>query len=140
MNEIIERLDKIVTLLEGKTEGRWLGLRQACDYTSLSVSTLRRAIEKGKLEVSMEAGRLIFKEDWLEKWLNKKVTTDVVRCEEGHGRTRVPFGRGESYCKVCNPSDHEYYQNMKAERVAKTQLGQENARALKLMNTIVGND
>ena len=140
MNEIIERLDKIVTLLEGKTEGRWLDLRQACDYTSLSVSTLRRAIEKGKLEVSMEAGKLMFKEDWLEKWLNKKAIAMVVGCKNGHKRTKIPFSRGKSYCKVCNPSDHEYYQNMKAERVAKFQLGRENAIALKLMNTIFEND
>jgi excisionase family DNA binding protein len=45
---------------------------QACDYTSLSVSTLRRAVDRGRLKVSKEAGKLMFRREWLDKWLGGK--------------------------------------------------------------------
>jgi excisionase family DNA binding protein len=69
MYPIIERLDKIETLIEEKTQDKWLSLRQACDYTSLSFSTLRRATDKGTLKVSKVAGKLMFRKQWLDKWL-----------------------------------------------------------------------
>jgi excisionase family DNA binding protein len=69
MYPIIERLDKIETLLEEKTKDKWLSLRQACDYTSLSFSTLRRNISGGRLKVSKVAGKLLFRKIWLDKWL-----------------------------------------------------------------------
>ncbi len=69
MYPIIERLDKIETLLEEKTKDKWLNLIQSCDYVSLSVSTLRRNVASGRLKVSKEAGRLMFKKSWLDKWL-----------------------------------------------------------------------
>jgi len=70
MYPIIERLDKIETLLEEKTKDKWLNLMQACDYTSLSTSTLRRAVAGGRLKVSKVAGKLMFRKQWLDKWLN----------------------------------------------------------------------
>ena len=69
MYPIIERLDKIETLLEEKTKDKWLNLMQACDYTSLSFSTLRRNISGGRLKVSKVAGKLLFRKIWLDKWL-----------------------------------------------------------------------
>ena len=70
MYPIIERLDKIETLLKNRTKDKWLNLMQACDYTSLSTSTLRRAVASGRLKVSKEAGKLIFRKQWLDKWLS----------------------------------------------------------------------
>ena len=69
MLPIIERLDKIETLLEDKTKDKWVNLKQACDYTSLSISTLRRAVATGALKVSKVAGKLMFRKQWLDKWL-----------------------------------------------------------------------
>ena len=69
MYPIIERLDKIETLLEEKTQDKWLSLRQACDYTSLSFSTLRRNVSGGRLKVSKVAGKLMFRKKWLDIWL-----------------------------------------------------------------------
>ena len=69
MLPIIERLDKIETLLEDKTKDKWVNLMQACDYTSLSTSTLRRAVASGRLKVSKVAGKLMFRKQWIDKWL-----------------------------------------------------------------------
>ena len=69
MYPIIERLDKIETLLEEKTKDKWLNLMQACDYSNLSASSLRRATDKGTLKVSKVAGKLLFRKQWLDKWL-----------------------------------------------------------------------
>jgi len=69
MYPIIERLDKIETLLEEKTKDKWVNLMQACDYCNLSVSTLRRAAASGSLKVSKVAGKLMFRKQWLDKWL-----------------------------------------------------------------------
>jgi len=65
----IERLDKIETLIQEKTKDKWINLIQACDYTSLSASTIRRAVASGRLKVSKEAGKLMFRKQWLDKWL-----------------------------------------------------------------------
>ncbi len=69
MYPIIERLDKIETLLEQKTKDKCLNLMQACDYTRLSTRTLRRAVDGGRLKVSKVAGKLMFRKQWLDKWL-----------------------------------------------------------------------
>ena len=69
MYPIIERLDKIETLLEEKTKDKWLNLMQACDYSNLSASSLRRATTLGMLKVSKVAGKLLFRKIWLDKWL-----------------------------------------------------------------------
>ena len=69
MYPIIERLDKIETLIEEKTQDKWLNLMQACDYCQLSASSLRRATTLGTLKVSKVAGKLLFRKQWLDKWL-----------------------------------------------------------------------
>jgi hypothetical protein len=69
MYPIIERLDKIETLLEEKTKDKWLNLMQACDYSQLSASSLRRATISRTLKVSKVAGKLLFRKQWLDKWL-----------------------------------------------------------------------
>ena len=69
MITIAEQLKEIEHLLKNKSIDKWLNLMQACDYTSLSVSTLRRAVDRGRLKVSKEAGKLMFRREWLDKWL-----------------------------------------------------------------------
>jgi len=44
-------------------------LMQACDYSQLSASSLRRATTLGTLKVSKVAGKLLFRKQWLDKWL-----------------------------------------------------------------------
>ena len=72
MLPIVERLQKIENLLRNKSTDKWLNLMQACDYTSLSASTIRRAVDNGRLKVSKEAGKLMFRREWLDRWLGGK--------------------------------------------------------------------
>ena len=67
---IIERVDRIEKLIrEGRTSDRWLPLKEACGYTGLSESTIRRAIHAGRLKCSRQTGKLLFKLSWLDNFL-----------------------------------------------------------------------
>ena len=46
-----------------------MDIKEACKYASVSDSTLRRAVRKGTLKVSKRTGKLLFKREWLNKWL-----------------------------------------------------------------------
>lgn len=48
--QIIDKLDEIKSLLKEKSGNRWIGIADVCRYTSLSASTIRRAVAKGELK------------------------------------------------------------------------------------------
>jgi len=80
IEEIVSYRDIIINLLDevrrlrctilDRDEDKWLGIKEACEYTSLSESTIRRNVDKGDLRVSRRTGRLLFKISWLEKFLS----------------------------------------------------------------------
>ena len=67
---IIELLSEIKTNTDNKTSSKWLNIKQASQYTSVSESTLRRAVKSGTLRVSKVSGKLLFKIEDLDRWLN----------------------------------------------------------------------
>ena len=67
--KIVELLNEIKTLILGKVNERWLNLRDVSEYTSVSESTIRRAIKKGVLKASDKTGRLLFKVSDVDRWL-----------------------------------------------------------------------
>ena len=67
---ILELLNEIKSLIIGKMNERWLTLKEVSEYTSLSESTIRRAIQKGVLKSSNKTGRLLFKVSSVDRWLN----------------------------------------------------------------------
>ena len=72
MNEIaiIEKLDRIEKKIDGKLSNRYLDINQTADFTSLGVSTLRKAVNKGELKCSRKLGKLLFEERDIRKWLS----------------------------------------------------------------------
>ena len=58
---IVELLNEIKTLILGKVNKRWLTIKEVCQYSSVSESTVRRAIRKGTLKASNSTGKLLFK-------------------------------------------------------------------------------
>ena len=66
---IVEMLNEIKTLILGKVNERWLTIREVAEYTSVSESTIRRAIKKGVLKASDKTGRLLFKVSDVDRWL-----------------------------------------------------------------------
>ena len=70
INLVIERLDRIEKKIDEKNSNRYLDINQSADFTSLSVSTLRRAVNKGELKCSRKLGKLLFQESDIRRWLN----------------------------------------------------------------------
>ena len=67
---IIEQLDRIEKKLDGKFSNKYLSINQVAKLTSLSTSTIRRAIQKGTLKCSRRLGKLLFLESDIRKWIN----------------------------------------------------------------------
>ena len=62
-------LDELRNIVQKKSSNIWMDIKEACKYASVSDSTLRRAVRKGTLKVSKRTGKLLFKREWLNKWL-----------------------------------------------------------------------
>jgi len=67
---IIERLDNIQKQLDSKHINKYLSINQVSELTSVSSSTIRRAVNKGELKCSKKLGKLLFLESDVRKWLN----------------------------------------------------------------------
>ena len=68
-------MKKIETMLKhikrqlDRQNTNWLSLKQAVDFTSLSESTLRRAVKSGHLHASTTTGKLLFEVTEIINWL-----------------------------------------------------------------------
>ena len=69
LDRIIEQLDRIEKKLDGKYTNRYLNIRQVADLTSVSPSTIRRAIQRGELKCIKKLGKLLFLEKDVRNWL-----------------------------------------------------------------------
>ena len=67
---IIEKLDRIENKLDGEHTNKFLSINQVSKFTSLSSSTIRRAIARGQLKCSNKLGKLLFQESDVRKWLD----------------------------------------------------------------------
>ena len=66
---IIERLDRIERKIDDKLPNRFLDINEASQLASVSISTIRRAVKRGELKCSRKLGKLLFKVEWMDKWL-----------------------------------------------------------------------
>jgi len=66
---IIDSLNRIEKKLDNKFNNRWVDLKAACEYCDLSAATLIRNKKSGRLKCSKPAGKLMFKIEWLDKWM-----------------------------------------------------------------------
>jgi len=67
---IREQLERIEKKLDGRFSNKFLSITEVAKLTSLSPSTLRRAVAKGELKCSKKVGKLLFQESDVRKWLN----------------------------------------------------------------------
>lgn len=73
INELIpirEQLDRIEKKLDGSFKNQFLSINEVSNLTSLSASTIRRAIDRGELKCSKKLGKLLFQESDVRRWLN----------------------------------------------------------------------
>lgn len=66
----IEELEDEVLCLQDQLSNPWMDLRGTAAYSSLSISTLNRAVTSGQLKTSRVTGKLLFRKDWVDGWLN----------------------------------------------------------------------
>ena len=65
---IIEALDRIEKKIDGKYNN-FLSIKQVCELTSLSTSTIRRAIKRGQLKCFKKLGKILFLESDVIDWI-----------------------------------------------------------------------
>ena len=70
MTRVIQKLNEILSLLRGNDPSRWMDIKKTSDYTAVSRSTIRRAVQNGSLKASNTTGKLLFKVSDVERWLN----------------------------------------------------------------------
>ena len=71
---VIEILNDIKILMNGKVKDRWINIQEVSAYTSVSSSTIRRAVKRGHLKASQSTGKLLFKLSHVDDWLNETYT------------------------------------------------------------------
>ena len=49
----------------------WLTVRDVCEYTNLSPSTIYRATQLGNLKVSKRTGKNLFRREWIDRFLGE---------------------------------------------------------------------
>ena len=69
---LAEQLDRIEEKIDGKHPVQFLDIKQVGQLTSVSISTIRRAVKRGELKCSRKLGKLLFKVEWVYKWLGGK--------------------------------------------------------------------
>lgn len=67
---IREQLERIEKKLDGNFKNKFLSINQVSKLTSLSTSTIRRAIARGELKCSKRLGKLLFQESDIRRWIN----------------------------------------------------------------------
>ena len=67
---ILEILNEIKSLIKTSGTTKWLDIREVSNQTSISKSTIRRAVQTGELKCSKSIGKLLFKVEDIERWLN----------------------------------------------------------------------
>ena len=67
---IREQLERIEKKIDGNFKNQFLSINEVSNLTSLSASTLRRAIDRGELKCSRKLGKRLFQESNVRKWLN----------------------------------------------------------------------
>ena len=67
---IKEHLERIEKKLDGKYTNNYLCISKVAELTSLSQSTIRRAVTKGTLKCSRKLGKLLFLESDVRVWIN----------------------------------------------------------------------
>jgi len=67
---IREQLERIEKKLDGSFKYQFLSINEVSKLTSLSPSTIRRAVAKGELKCSRKIGKLLFQESDVRRWLN----------------------------------------------------------------------
>ena len=68
--EIINQLRAIQQTLKSRSEDKYLTLKEVVSVSKYSSSTVHRSIKRGELKVCGRPGKLLFRKDDVDRWLN----------------------------------------------------------------------
>lgn len=64
------KMNELENITQNNLSDRWLSTKEVCKYSSCSVSTIYRSIQKGVLQVSKKTGKNLYKKSWIDRWLD----------------------------------------------------------------------
>ena len=67
--ETVKEINRLVK--NNPVKVKWLTIKEVQKLTTLSYSTIRRAVDKGVLVKSKRPGKILFHPDDVNKWLGK---------------------------------------------------------------------
>ncbi len=67
---IMAQLNRIERKVSRENSIQYLNINEVSNLTSLSKSTIRRAVKRGKLKPNKRQGKLLFKTTAIERWMN----------------------------------------------------------------------
>jgi len=67
---IKEQLNRIEEKIDGRPPLQFLDIKQVSKLSTLSMSTIRRAVSLGSLKYSRKLGKFLFKQSDVLKWLD----------------------------------------------------------------------
>ena len=70
MQLIINKLNEILEFVRKTNTSRYIVINELTEYANVSKSTIRRNVTSGTLKASKSTGKLLFKVDDVEAWLN----------------------------------------------------------------------
>ena len=69
IENILQKLNKIEEKIDRKVNKYWMSIAEVSQVSSLSRSTINRAIKKGELKTVLHGGKRMIKKEWLDKWI-----------------------------------------------------------------------
>ena len=70
MKLIINKLNEILGYVKDTNPNRYIDINEVSELCSISKSTIRRNVQKGSLKCSQKLGKMLFKVQEIERWLN----------------------------------------------------------------------
>ena len=70
MQLIINKLNEILEFVRKTNTSRYIDINELTEYANVSKSTIRRNVTSWTLKASKSTGKLLFKVDDVEAWLN----------------------------------------------------------------------
>jgi len=70
MQLIINKLNEILNYVRKTNPSKYISINEVSELSGLSCSTIRRNVQKGSLKCSKATGKLLFKVEEVERFLN----------------------------------------------------------------------
>ncbi len=70
MNNIQRELNESKSLIKCRPKPKWLSINEVTRIASISIYTIRKAVNRGEIIPSKKTGKWLFTMDQIDRWLN----------------------------------------------------------------------